>query len=204
MEVSGVLAWHPEVAMTKEEINEFLSGRWVARLATIGTDGYPHVAPLWYYWDGECVYLELTKNRQSCRNLQHSPRCSLVIDMDDRPLMGIRRNLATAVLIIGDVELTEVGSGKAVLIGAGPWRGEYPPEQVIGMIIKRYGLSERDGALGMTLEAFLGMLSRPDLQESQLFKDNVGRVIAKITPKKIQAWDFSKAPIGYVKAEGGA
>jgi hypothetical protein len=200
MEVSGVLAWHPEVAMTKEEIVEFLSGRWVARLATIGKDGYPHVAPLWYYWDGECVYLELTKNRQSCRNLQRSPRGSVVIDMDDRPLIGIRSNLAKAVLIIGDVELTEVGSGKKVLIGAGPWRGEYLPEQVVAMIIKRYGLSERDGALGMTLEAFLGMLSRPDLQESQLFKDNIGRTIAKLAPKKVQAWDFSKAPIGYVKA----
>ncbi len=34
MKVSGVLAWHPAVAMTKEEIDEFLSGRWVARLAT--------------------------------------------------------------------------------------------------------------------------------------------------------------------------
>ncbi len=55
MRVSGVLAWHPEVAMNKEEIDEFLSGRWIARLATIGTDGYPHIAPLWYYWDGESL-----------------------------------------------------------------------------------------------------------------------------------------------------
>ena len=118
MKVSGALAWHPEVAMTQQEIDEFLSGRWVARLATLGKDGYPHIAPLWYYWDGECVYFALTKNRQSCKNLQRDPRCSVVIDMDDRPLIGMRGNLAKAVLLIGDAtQMVEVGSGKRVVIG---------------------------------------------------------------------------------------
>jgi hypothetical protein len=199
MKVSGVLAWHPEVAMTQEEIDEFLSGRWVARLATTGKDGYPHIAPLWYYWDGECAYFALTKTRQSCKNLYRDPRCSVVIDMDDRPLMGMRSNLAKAVLIIGDAEMTEVGSGKTVGIGAGPWKGAYTPEQAVAMITSRYGLCERDGALGMTREMFGDIFSRQDVQDSQLFKDNVGRVLTKIIPKKIQAWDFSKAPIEYIK-----
>jgi nitroimidazol reductase NimA-like FMN-containing flavoprotein (pyridoxamine 5'-phosphate oxidase superfamily) len=65
VKVSGVLAWHPEVAMTAEEIDEFLSGRWVARLATIGRDGYPYVSPFWYYWDGECICFALTRNRRA-------------------------------------------------------------------------------------------------------------------------------------------
>lgn len=200
MTVSGVLAWHPEVAMTKEEIDEFLSGRWVVRLATLGKDGYPHIAPLWYYWDGECLYVSLTRTRQSFKNLQHNPRCSAVIDMDDRPLMGMRSNLAKAVLIIGDAECTAVGSGKTVSIGAGPWKGEYTPEQAVAMLTNRYGLFERDGALGMTREAFRGLFSRQGIQDSQLFKDNEGRVVTKIIPKKIQAWDFSKAPIADQKA----
>jgi hypothetical protein len=206
MHVSGVLAWHPEVAMTKEEIDEFLSGRWIARLATIGKDGYPHIAPLWYYWDGEYVYVSLTRNRRSLKNLQRNSRCSVVIDMDDRPLMGMRCNLAKAVLIIGDATMTEVGSGKKVRIHAGPWKGEYTPEQAVAMLTNRYGLFERDGALGMTREAFRGMFSQPDIQDSQIFKDNVGRVFTQISPKKIQAWDFSKAPIECAKenAEGGS
>src|SRR5262249_10127443 len=90
MKISGVLAWHPHVAMTQEEIDEFLSGRWIARLATNGQDGYPHIAPLWYYWDGECIYFALTRNRRSCKNLRRNPRCSVVVDMDERPLMGMR------------------------------------------------------------------------------------------------------------------
>lgn len=197
MKVSGVLAWHPQVAMTKEEIDEFLSGRWIARLATTGKDGYPHIAPLWYYWDGECVYSALTTSRQSYKNLHRDPRCSVVIDMDDRPLMGMRSNLAKAVLVIGDAALTAVGSGQKVVIGAGPWQGEYTPEQAVAMLTNRYGLFARDGALGMTREVFRGLFSRPDIHESQIFKDNIGRVLTKIVPKKIQAWDFSKAPITY-------
>lgn len=199
MRVSGVLAWHPEVAMNKEEIDEFLSGRWIARLATIGTDGYPHIAPLWYYWDGECLYVSLTKHRQSLKNLRRDPRCSAVIDMDDRPLMGMRSNLAKAVLIIGDADMVEVGSGKKAIIHAGPWKGEYPPEQAVAMLTNRYGLFERDGALGMTREAFRDLFSRQEIRDSQLLKDNAGRVFTTIVPKKIQAWDFSKAPIEYRK-----
>jgi hypothetical protein len=199
MKLSGVLAWHPHVAMTKEEIDEFLSGRWVARLATTGKDGYPHIAPLWYYWDGECIYIALTRTRQSCKNLRHDPRCSVVIDMDDRPLMGMRSNLAKAVVIIGDAQTTEVGSGKRVTINAGPWKGEHRPEQAVAMLTSRYGLFERDGALGMTREAFRSMFVQPGAEDSQIFKDNVGRVLTKIIPKKIQAWDFSKSPIEYVK-----
>ena len=196
MKISGALAWSREVAMTKEEIDEFLSGRWVARLATTGKNGYPHIAPLWYYWDGACVYLALTRNRQSCKNLSRDSRCSVVIDMDDRPLMGVRGNLAKAVLIIGDAEMTEVGPGKQARIEGGPWQGEYTPERAIAMILGRYFLSQRDGALGLTAESYRELLSRPEVQESRIVKQNVGRVLTKIVPKKIQAWDFSKAPIG--------
>lgn len=196
MKVSGALAWHPNVAMSQEEIDDFLSGRWVARLATIAPDGYPHVSPLWYYWDGRCVYMALTHTRKPCKHLRHNPRCSLAIDMDDRPLMGMRSNLAKAVIITGEAELTPVGSDKTVAIEAGPWQGEYRPEQVVAMIGSRYPLSSRDGALGFTLESYRELFSQPGIEHSQLFKDNVGRVVTKIVPKKIQAWDFSKAPIG--------
>src|SRR5260370_31409697 len=114
MKPTGVLAWHPQVAMSKDEIDEFLSGRWDARLATIGKDGYPHVTPLWYYWDGECMYFALTTKRQSYKNLQNSLRCSAGVYMDDRPLMGMRSNMAKAHFVNGDAAMTSVGAGKKV------------------------------------------------------------------------------------------
>ena len=196
--LSGALAWSPQVAMSQQEIDEFLSGRWVARLGTIGADGYPHVYPLWYYWDGECFYLTATHTRGSYRDLKSNPRCSLVVDMDDRPLMGMRSNMARAVMITGDAEMESVGSGNKITINAGPWRGEYLPEQALGLITSRYLLQARDGAVGTTGESFREMISSTAARTSQIVSDNSGRVFIKITPKRIRAWDFSKAPIGWM------
>lgn len=198
MKLSGVLAWHPEVAMSKEEIDEFLSGRWVARLATIGPDGYPYVAPFWYYWDGGSLYLALAKSRRSYKDLAGNPRCSIVIDMDDRPLLGMRSNMARAVQITGEAEMAEVGTGQKVTIDTGPWRGEYTAEHAVALVDSRYLLFSRDGALGVTGESFFEMITSKDARDSQLLKDNEGRVLTKIRPKKLRGWDFSKAPIAWV------
>jgi hypothetical protein len=92
--------------------------------------------------------------------------------------------------------MTAVGSGKKVTIEAGPWKGEYTPEEAVAMLTRRYGLTEQDGALGLTREQYRHLFSDEESRESQLFKDNLGRVLTKLAPKKIQAWDFSKAPIG--------
>jgi pyridoxamine 5'-phosphate oxidase-like protein len=196
--LSGALAWSPQVAMDRRETDEFLSGRWVARLATIGADGYPHVYPFWYYWDGECLYLTATRTRGSYRDLQSNPRCSVVVDMDDRPLMGMRSNMAKAVMITGDAEMAPVGSGRKITVEAGPWRGEYLPEQAVGLITSRYLLQARDGVVGTTGENFREMISSVEARDSQIVNDNMGRVFIKIKPRRIRAWDFSKAPIGWV------
>jgi len=196
--LSGALAWSPQVAMNRHEIDEFLSGRWVARVATIGADGYPHVYPFWYYWDGVCSYLTATRTRGSYRDLQSNPRCSVVVDMDDRPLMGMRSNMAKAVMITGDAEMAAIGSGGKITVEAGPWRGEYFPEQAVGLITSRYLLQARDGVVGTTGESFREMISSAEARDSQIVNDNIGRVFIKIKPRRIRAWDFSKAPIGWV------
>jgi hypothetical protein len=191
--VGGVLAWHPEVAMTREEIDEFLSGRWVARVATVGKDGYPRVFPFWYYWDGENIYITPTRKRGTYLDLESNPRCSVIVDMDDRPLMGMRSNMAKAVQIVGDAEIA--GSQERTRIEAGPWAGEYSSDQAVALVTSRYLLLARDGALGTTGESFLEMITAASARNSQLIKDNTGRVFVKIRPKRIRAWDFSKAPI---------
>lgn len=196
--LSGALAWSPQVAMNHQEIDEFLSGRWVARVATIGADGYPHVYPFWYYWDGACLYLTATRTRGSYRDLRTNPRCSAVVDMDDRPLMGMRSNMAKAVMITGNAEMAAVGSGQKITIEAGPWRGEYLSEQALGLITSRYLLQARDGVVGTTGENFREMISSAEARDSQIVNDNQGRVFIKIKPKRIRAWDFSKAPIAWV------
>ena len=197
MKVTGALAWSPNVNMSQAEIDDFLSGRWVARVATIGADGYPVVVPLWYYWDGQCLYFSLTTGRLTYKNLVRDRRCSAAIDMDDRPLMGFRHNLAKAVIVVGDARLTRAGSGERVTIEAGPFAGRYLAEEALGRITRRYSLSERDGAIGFNTEAFSDLLATDEARESELYAQNDERVLVKVTPKRVRAWDFSKAPIGY-------
>lgn len=196
MRVTGALAWNPAVAMSPLEIDDFLSGRWVARLATNGPDGYPMVTPLWYYWDGQCLYFNIARPRFTLKNLARDPRCSAVIDMDDRPLMGMRTNHAKAVLMVGDAQLFEAEAGARVTIESGPFAGDYLASEALSFITNRYALTTRDGVVGFSRESFAPLYQSEAFPASQLHQDDVGRVLVKIRPKKIRAWDFSKAPFG--------
>ena len=109
--------------------------------------------------------------------------------------------MAKAVVIKGKAEMVAVGSGKTVHVEAGPWQGEHTPEHLMTLLGNRYSLSARDGALGFSHESFGELFARPEGRDSQLFKDNEGRVITKIRPQKIQAWDFSKAPMGLCRVK---
>ncbi|HEY7704758.1 MAG TPA: PPOX class F420-dependent oxidoreductase [Acidimicrobiia bacterium] len=56
----------------------------LGHLATIGADGGPEVAPVWFGWDGEVIKVSSLQTRQKVRNLQRNPGASLlVVDPDD-------------------------------------------------------------------------------------------------------------------------
>jgi hypothetical protein len=59
-------------------------------------------------------------------------------------------------------------------------------------------LQARDGAVGTTGESFREMISSTEARDSQIVNDNMGRIFIKIRPRRIRAWDFSKAPIGWM------
>jgi hypothetical protein len=44
--------------------------------------------------------------------------------------------------------------------------------------------------------AFGRLYETEEIKASQLNRDNERRVLVKVTPRRIRAWDFSKAPIG--------
>ena len=196
---SGALAWSPSVAMARDEIDSFLSGRWVARLGTLDPDGYPAIVPMWYYWDGRCVYFTTNPRRRALRNLRRDPRCFVIVDMDERPVMGMRENLAKAVTIKGDATLLDAAEIGAETVGvwfeAGPFRRPMPFLEAASRIVDRYRLSERDGALGRLTRG-----EPPDTDAVALAnrRDEAQRVIVKVAPRTIRAWDFSKAPFGYL------
>ena len=58
----------------------------VARLATVGTDGRPHVVPICFALDGDTLYTAVDAKPKSTRalrrlaNIEADPRVEIVID----------------------------------------------------------------------------------------------------------------------------
>lgn len=70
--------------MARKELDgvqlRFVEKPWIATLATVGPEGAPHTAPVWYrYEDG--AFLVLTdRGAQKHRNIERDPRVELCID----------------------------------------------------------------------------------------------------------------------------
>jgi PPOX class probable F420-dependent enzyme len=68
------------IAMSPEERDAFLAGERTCRVATVGGDGAPHVAPLWFVWDGAALWLNSIVKSQRWTDLTRDPRIAVVID----------------------------------------------------------------------------------------------------------------------------
>jgi PPOX class probable F420-dependent enzyme len=71
-------------ALTAEEREEFLSRKLVARLGTQREDGWPHVTPIWYVWEGGRFHLSLGNSRTHLANLRRDPHATMCVDIDPR------------------------------------------------------------------------------------------------------------------------
>ena len=71
-------------ALTAEEREEFLSRKLVARMATQRGDGWPHVTPIWYVWEGGRFLLSLGNSRRHLANLRRDPHVTMCVDVDPR------------------------------------------------------------------------------------------------------------------------
>jgi PPOX class probable F420-dependent enzyme len=56
----------------------------IGRLVTIGRDGAPHVAPIWYRYEDGAFLILTDRKSQKHRNIERDPRVVLCID-DERP-----------------------------------------------------------------------------------------------------------------------
>ena len=70
-----------QIVMTEEEIAAYLKGARTIVMNSIGKDGVPHPAPMWFALedDGSIVMTTFTKS-QKIRNLQRDPRVSLLAE----------------------------------------------------------------------------------------------------------------------------
>jgi PPOX class probable F420-dependent enzyme len=86
--------------MSVEQYRKFLSeGTPTAKVATVRADGRPHVAPVWFLLDGDCIVFSTGKGSVKGRNLRRDPRVSICVDSEAMPFV--------MVLIEGTATLSE-------------------------------------------------------------------------------------------------
>lgn len=70
------------VKLTSEEIGAFLNRTGPALVGVIGTlgaDGYPHLVPVWYRYDGEQVHIWTLESRAWVKNLARDNRAAFSV-----------------------------------------------------------------------------------------------------------------------------
>jgi PPOX class probable F420-dependent enzyme len=67
------------IAMNGEELTSFLGEQHTCRFATTGPDG-PHVAPVWFVWDGQAIWVYSLTRSQRWANVSRDPRVAVVVD----------------------------------------------------------------------------------------------------------------------------
>lgn len=94
------------VAMTPDELDQFLTHERTCRVATVNGDGSPHISPLWFVWDGQSLWLNSVVKSQRWTNLERDQRVSVIVDdgHDYNELRGVE--LLGRVEVVGEVPRT--------------------------------------------------------------------------------------------------
>lgn len=117
--------------MTESEIYEFIeSNALTAHLATVRTDGRPHVAPIWIATDGRDIIWNTGEATVKGKNLLRTGYAALSIDDSDPPFNSVR--LEGPVDLIDDLEQVRRWAG---ILG-----GRYMGADQAGIFAERNGV----------------------------------------------------------------
>ncbi len=94
--------FYEKAAMTKDELMNYLSAVRIARISTVNK-GKPHIAPVWYIYDGTHFYVSTGAKTRKARNIKKNPNVSLIIDSTD----GMFRH--KCVMVEGRADLSREG-----------------------------------------------------------------------------------------------
>jgi PPOX class probable F420-dependent enzyme len=76
-------------SMDPDEMRRRINGAMVARLATVGHDGRPHIVPITFALDDDTIYFAIdfkpkkTADLQRLRNIEANPSVSVLVDHYD-------------------------------------------------------------------------------------------------------------------------
>ncbi|PXY34603.1 pyridoxamine 5'-phosphate oxidase [Prauserella sp. PE36] len=72
-----------QIRMTTDEVVAYLAAQKVINVATMGPNGRPHLAPLWYVPRGEAVATWTYRKSQKVANLQRLPQATVLVESGD-------------------------------------------------------------------------------------------------------------------------
>jgi PPOX class probable F420-dependent enzyme len=104
-----------QIIMTKDEVDAYLQSKLTVVINSIGKDGVPHPAPMWFAIedDGALVMTTFTKS-QKIQNLKRDPRVTLLLE-DGTVYAELR-----GVILYGSAELDDdAGAVVSILTAIG-------------------------------------------------------------------------------------
>ncbi len=101
-----------EIVMTKDEVDAYLQSKLTVVINSIGRDGVPHPAPMWFAVedDGAILMTTFTKS-QKIQNLKRDPRVTLLLE-DGTVYAELR-----GVIMYGTAELIDDTDAVVSLLG---------------------------------------------------------------------------------------
>jgi PPOX class probable F420-dependent enzyme len=119
-----------DITMSDTEILEFLHDARVLQVATIGGDGTPHLAPMWFVVeDGKIVFRSFSKS-QKIVNLRRDPRLTVLVESGDayEELRGVMIKGDARLITDPDQVLATYGRLAAKYAMVGPEPVELDPD----------------------------------------------------------------------------
>jgi PPOX class probable F420-dependent enzyme len=128
--------------MTDVEVSELLEGQRTVTLATVGSDGRPHLASMWFARDGCDLVLWTYAASQKARNVERDPRVAVLAEAgeDYTELRGVSLD-CTARIERDPAEVLKLGRLLQVRNGSAPvGSGAAAEAALAAQAAKRIGL----------------------------------------------------------------
>lgn len=118
--------------LNDNDLKGLLAQPLVAKVASISSSGDMRVTPIWFGEDGDSILMNTFEDSGLVKNLRHNPKCSLMVDSNDWPYIGVHYwGTATVEGPENDVE------GIAKLFA--PYRGSVDEAREYGKVLIGWG-----------------------------------------------------------------
>jgi len=69
--------------MSGQDLNNFLSNGRILRVASVGSDGTPHIAPIWYVYENGKFYVQTRSRTRKTQNIKANGKVAFSADVGE-------------------------------------------------------------------------------------------------------------------------